>query len=249
MNNIKNIFGNIYGKMKKSIINNIFTDNKNNDENKENISNNMQNENINNNIKIEKKEEYRRRDSLINMIRNSCDKKELLKYKEQIIDLLKDFMEYIFSNEREDIPFSLNELSKLFRYRRIRREFSKLLYQNKFKNNIEHELSEETFNLLYQTVFFCLVNLSDNTNEYKILRRVIKSIFYYFYIDSENQKIYLYQKITEKGEKFYFIRSSNFWKYYYKIESCEQPNDDNINKIKNIMAMINVDNSIMNILK
>ena len=102
------------------------------------------------------------------MIRNSCDKKELLKYKEQIIELLKDFMEYIFSNEGEDIPFSLNELSKLFAYRRIRREFSKIVYQNKFNDNVEHELGEETFNLLYQTVFFCLANLSDNTHEYMI---------------------------------------------------------------------------------
>ena len=247
LKNIKNIFGNIYGKMKKSIIKNIFTDNKINDENKENKSNNIQNNNKNIEKK-ENKEEYRRRDSLINMIRNNCDKKELLKYKEQIIDLLKDFMEYIFSNEREDIPFSLNELSKLFTYRRIRREFSKILYQNKFYNDIEHELSEETFDLLYQTVFFCLINLPDNTNEYKILRRVIKSIFYYFYIDSENQKIYLYQRINEKGEKFYYIRSSNFWKYFYKMENSEHPDDDNINKIKNIMAMINVDNSIINYL-
>ena len=68
------------------------------------------------------------------------------------------------------------ELSKLFAYRRIRREFSKILYQNKFNDNVEHELGEETFNLLYQTVFFCLVNLSDNTHEYKILKRVLKNL-------------------------------------------------------------------------
>ena len=167
-------------------------------------------------------------------------------YKEQIIDLLKDYMGYILSNEREDIPFSLNELSKLLSYRRIRREFSKILYQNKFDNNTEHELSEETFELLYQTVFFCLANMSDNKNEYKILRRVIKSMFYYYYKDIKEQKVYLYQKIMEKNDKFYFTRSSNFWKYYYKIENYEFPEDDNLSKMKNIMNMINVDNSISN---
>ena len=243
--------------MKKSLIKNIFNSNSDNKENinTNNIENNNNYGNNNNNIvqnninKTEKKILYRRRDSLINMIRNSCDKKELLKYKEQIIDLLKDYMGYIFSNEREDIPFSLDELSKLFTYRRIRREFSKILYQNKFDNNIEHELTEETFNLLYQTVFFCLVNLSDNNNEYRILRRLIKSMFYYFYKDISEQKIYLYQKIIEKNEKFYFIRSSNFWKYYYKTENLEFPEEDNLTKIKNIMNMINVNHSIVNYLE
>ena len=141
--------------MKESIINNIF-----NNENKENINNNILkvNDYKKDEIKKDTKMPYRRRDSLVKMIKNNCDKNELLKYKEQIIDLLKDYMGYIFSGEREDIPFSLNELSKLFSYRRIRREFSKILYQNKFDNDIEHELGEETFNLLYQTIFFCLVN-------------------------------------------------------------------------------------------
>ena len=245
LKNIKNIFGSIYENMKKSIIKNIFSET--NDENKENIDNNIQ---INKSITkqkteiIENKVPYRKRDSLINMIRNNCDKKELLLYKEQIIDLLKDYMGYILSNEREDIPFSLNELSKLLSYRRIRREFSKILYQNKFDNNSEHELSEETFELLYKTVFFCLVNMSDNKNDYTILRRVIKSMFYYYYKDIKEQKVYLYQKIIEKNEKFYFTRSSNFWKYYYKIENYEFPEDDNLSKVKNIMKMINVDNSI-----
>lgn len=247
LKNIKNIFGNIYENMKKSIIKNIFSET--NNENKENIDNNIQNKNNITKIKTDVKENkipYRKRDSLINMIRNNCDKKELLLYKEQIIDLLKDYMGYILSNEREDIPFTLNELSKLLSYRRIRREFSKILYQNKFDNNTEHELSEETFKLLYQTVFFCLVNMSDNKNEYTILRRVIKSMFYYYYKDIKEQKIYLYQKIMEKGDKFYFTRSSNFWKYYYQIENYEFPEDDNISKIKSIMNMINVDNSVSN---
>ena len=247
LKNIKNIFGNIYENMKKSIIKNIFSET--NDENKENIDNNIQ---IKKSITkrktdiLENKVPYRKRDSLINMIRNNCDKNELLLYKEQIIDLLKDYMGYILSNEREDIPFSLKELSKLLSYRRIRREFSKILYQNKFDNNTEHELSEETFGLLYQTVFLCLVNMSDNKNEYKILRRVIKSMFYYYYKDIKEQKVYLYQKIMEKNDKFYFTRSSNFWKYYYKIENYEFPEDDNLSKTKNIMNMINVDNSISN---
>ena len=244
-NNIRNVLGSIYGKMKESIINNIFTD-----ENKENINNNIQkvNDYKKDEIKKDSKIPYRRRDSLIKMIKNNCPKNELLKYKEQIIDLLKDYMGYIFSNEREDIPFTLNELSKLFSYRRIRREFSKILYQKKFDNDIEHELGEETFNLLYQTIFFCLVNLSDNKNEYKVLRRVIKSMFYYFYKDLLEQKIYLYQKINEKNEKFYFLRSSNFWKYFYKIEKLEFPDNDNLTKIKNIMSIINVDSSIINYL-
>ena len=246
LSNIKNLFGNIYGKMKKSLINNIFLDKNNKDENKENIDINIQNtKNVDTNTKNENKIEYRRRDSLINMIRNNCDKNELLKYKEQILDLLKDYMGYIFSNEKEDIPFSLNELSKLFTYRRIRREFSKILYQNKFDNNIEHELSEETFDLLYQTVFFCLVNLSGNKNEYRVLRRVIKSLFYYFYKNNEEQKVFLYQKIIEKNEKFYFARASDFWKYYYQIENMEFPEDDNLTKIRNIMNMINIDSSIL----
>ena len=73
-------------------------------------------------------------------------------------------------------------------------------------------------------------------------------MFYYFYKDLLEQKIYLYQKINEKNEKFYFLRSSNFWKYFYKIEKLEFPDNDNLTKIKNIMSMINVDISIINYL-
>ena len=251
--NIKNIFENFYGKVKtsinkiiprKSTINNNY-----NIENKENISLNHQTE------KKSNKTEYRHRNSLLKMIRENDNKKELLKHKEQIIDLLKDYMGYILSNQNTDVIFSMEELSKLLKYRRLRREFSKILFQNKFEKNIEHELSEETFELLYQTVFFSLININDNKNEYKTLKRIIKSMFYYFYKRKKGLgKIYLYQKFLEKNEKFFFKKSLGFWKYYYKSEKDENEEyvDNNcdesglINKIKNEMFLIDVDDEIVN---
>ena len=245
--NIKNIFDNLYGRFKNSItkiiprktsINSYYNDNK------ENISSN-----INNKI------EYRHRNSLIKMIRENNNKKELLKYKEQIIDLLKDYMGYILSNQNTDIIFSMDELSKLLKYRRIRREFSKILFQKKFEKNIEHELSEETFELLYQSVYFSIINMNDNQNEYKTLRRIIKSMFYYFHKRKKGLgKIYLYQKFLEKNEAFYYKKSLNFWKYYYNIEKSEYEEngehnyDKNwlIKKIKNEMFLIDVDDDIVN---
>ena len=224
---------------------------KNNDnENKENIDNNIQ---INNkSVKIE----YRHRNSLIKMIKENTNKKELLKYKEQIIDLLRDYMGYILSNQNKDNIFTLNELSKLLKYRRIRRELSKIIYQKKFEKNIEHELSEETFELLYQSIFFALNNLNDNKNEYKTLKRIIQSLFYYFHKRKKGMgKIYLYQKFIENNDKFFFKRNSEFWEYYHKTEKIEneENNDYNydenglINKIKNQMFLLDVDEKVFNI--
>ena len=251
--NIKNIFDNFYGKVKKSI-NKIIPRktmiNNNVNENKENIDNNIQ---INNkSVKIE----YRHRNSLIKMIKENTNKKELLKYKEQIIDLLRDYMGYILSNQNKDNIFTLNELSKLLKYRRIRRELSKIIYQKKFEKNIEHELSEETFELLYQSIFFALNNLNDNKNEYKTLKRIIQSLFYYFHKRKKGMgKIYLYQKFIENNDKFFFKRNSEFWEYYYKMEKIEneENNDYNydenglINKIKNQMFLLDVDEKVFNI--
>ena len=67
-------------------------------------------------------------------------------------------------------------------------------------------------------------------------------------------KIYLYQKFLEKNEKFYFKKSLNFWKYYYEIEIIEN-NENNdikcdekalIDKIKNQMFLLDVDDEIVN---
>ena len=246
--NTKNILGNIYGKVKKSLNNMIqrksiliF------DENKENISTNSSSG---------EKVEYRRRNSLIKMIRENANKNELLKYKEQIIDLLKDYIGYILSNQNQnsDIEFSTKELSKLLKYRRIRRELSKIIYQKKFEKKIEHELSEETFDLLYQSVFFCLRNVNDNKNEYKTLQRIIKSMFYYYKRKIKFGKIYLYQKFLDKSDKFFFKSSLNFWKDYYKLEIIDNENNNDyhydkielINKIKNDMFLIEVDDNIVN---
>jgi hypothetical protein len=246
LESIKNVFDNLYGKVKTSI-NRIIPrmTSINNNENKENITSNIQNNGI----------RYRHRNSLIKMIKENNNKKELMKYKEQIIDLLKDYMGYILSNQNMDIVFTLDELSKLLKYRRIRREFSKILLQKKFEKNIEHELSEETFELLYNSVFFALINMNDNRNEYKILRRIINSLFYYFHKRKKGiGKIYLYQKFLEKNEKFYFKKSLNFWKYYYEIEIIEN-NENNdikcdekalIDKIKNQMFLLDVDDEIVN---
>ena len=244
--NTKSILGDIYGKVKKSITKIIQRKSiLNSDENKENISTNV--------ISGEKVE-YRHRNSLIKMIKENTNKNELLKYKEQIIDLLKDYIGYILSNQNSDIIFSDKELSKLLKYRRIRRELSKIIYQKKFETKIEHELSEETFELLYQSVFFCLINLNDNENEYKTLQRIIKSMFYYYKRKIKFGKIYLYQKFLDKNGKFFFKSSLNFWKYYYKLEIIDNENNNEyhydknelVNKIKNDMFLIEVDDNIVN---
>ena len=211
----------------------------------------------NNNKIIKKQSKYRHRNSLIKMIKEKENINELMEYKEQIIDLLNDFISYILSNQNTDIIFSINELSKLFKYRVIRREFSKILYQKKFERNIEHELTEETFKLLYQTIFSCLINLKNDKIEYKSLIRIIKSMFSYYYIRKNGLgKFYLYQNFYEKNDKFYYKTNLNFWKYYYKLEKYENENnneyliDENklINNIKNVMFLMDVDDDIINFL-
>ena len=257
---IKSMFENIYGKVKTSINKIIPRKTSVNDinENKENISLNEQNKNNNKNKNKKDKIIYRHRNSLIKMIRENNNKKELMKYKEQIIELLKDYMGYVLSNQKMDILFSIDELAKLLKYRRIRREFSKILYQKKFEKHVEHELTEETFDLLYQSVFIAIINVNinnENKNEYKILRRIIKSLFYYFYERKKGiGKIYLYQKFLEKNEKFYFKKNLNFWKYYFQEEKIENEENEEYNydesglivKIKNEMFLIEVDDDIIN---
>lgn len=256
LENIKNIIGDFYGKVKLSINKIIPQKAKsiiNFEENKENISLNMRSKN--NNKIIKKQSKYRHRNSLIKMIKEKENINELMEYKEQIIDLLNDFISYILSNQNTDIIFSINELSKLFKYRVIRREFSKILYQKKFERNIEHELTEETFKLLYQTIFSCLINLKNDKIEYKSLIRIIKSMFSYYYIRKNGLgKFYLYQNFYEKNDKFYYKTNLNFWKYYYKLEKYENENnneyliDENklINNIKNVMFLMDVDDDIIN---
>ena len=66
----------------------------------------------------------------------------------------------------------------------------------------------------------------------------------------------MYQNFLEKKNKFFFRTSLNFWKYYYNEEIIdnENNNDDNskfdkkeiINKIKNEMFLIEVDDNIVN---
>ena len=257
---IKSMFENIYGKVKTSINKIIPRKTSVNDinENKENIYLNEQNKNNNKNKNKKDKIIYRHRNSLIKMIRENNNKKELMKYKEQIIELLKDYMGYVLSNQKMDILFSIDELAKLLKYRRIRREFSKILYQKKFEKHVEHELTEETFDLLYQSVFIAIINVNinnENKNEYKILRRIIKSLFYYFYERKKGiGKIYLYQKFLEKNEKFYFKKNLNFWKYYFQEEKIENEENEEYNydesglivKIKNEMFLIEVDDDIIN---
>ena len=252
LGNIKNAFNNFYGKVKTSINGIIQRKTSiNNYENKENISLNIQSKDKVKKFGIG----YRHRNSLMKIIRENNNKKEVMKYKEQIIDLLKDYMGYILSNQNMDIILSSDEMTKLLKYRRIRSEFSKILYQKKFDKNIEHELSEETFELLYNNVFFAIININDDKTEYKILRRIVKSTFYYFHKRKKGiGKLYLYQKFLEKNEKFTFKKNLNFWKYYYKLEVTENKEnnehkyDENtlINKIKNQMFLIDVDDEIVN---
>ena len=236
---MKNILFNFYDKMKNSKIINVLNSVINN--NKTNL-NNLNSNNLDNNKQVVKKEKilYRKRLSIINMIKNNCDKKEILLHREQIIDLLNDYMGYILSNECNNISFSLDDLINVFQYKKIRKEFSKIIFQEKFNNGIEHELSNETFELLVKIVNFCLKEIKEN--EFKILRLMIKSLFYFYYKNEKQKKVYLYKKITGK---FWFFESGEFWKFYYIQENKLNKYDDNIDKVQKNMKLLGIDDLVI----
>jgi hypothetical protein len=61
-----------------------------------------------------------------------------------------------------------------------REAFSKGIFQSKFKENLEHCLSKESFDDLFEFIFQALLSEADDLNNFNKVRLLLKSTFYYY---------------------------------------------------------------------
>ena len=193
---------------------------------------------------------YKKQKSLINMViecpitKESFD--EILKpYQEQICDVLKDYMSHILVNSTS-FKNSLQNGSKFFIHFFIRNEFAYMLYQEKFNENIPHELSESTFTELSNVVFYCLLNSNNSEEEYESLRLMTKSLFYYFRNERGGNVFYLYEDIILKEIVFDFWKEVKFWEYFYKENSIENPLDNQYIVLNDYMHKLKLKEILIN---
>ena len=187
---------------------------------------------------------YRHHNSLINMVMLKKNPKEILKYQEQINELLRDYMGYILGNESK-INIPLNKFSYIFSQKFVKKEFSIILFQEKFNSNIEHELINESFTDLFKVIFYCLINSKDDKNEYEIIRLITKSLFFYF-CEVDSKKIYLSEEFQNKGIVFNYYTNVKFWEYFYNEEEIERPLISHIHQIKDYMSKLGIKEDFIN---
>jgi hypothetical protein len=121
-----------------------------------------------------------------------------------------------------------------------------MLYQEKFNENIPHELSESTFSELSNVVFYCLLNSNNNEEEYESLRLMTKSLFYYFRNEHGGNVFYLYEDIILKEIVFDFWKEVKFWEYFYKENSIENPLDNQYIVLNDYMHKLKLKEILIN---
>ena len=202
--------------------------------------------NLNNNSKLNTFEDvpYRQNNSLVNMIILKKNPNEIIKYQEQIIELLRDYMGSILGNESK-INIPLNKFSYLFSQIFVKKEFANILFQDKFNSNIEHELISASFTDLFKVIFYCLINIKDDKSEFEIIRLITKSLFFYF-CEINSKKFYLYEELQNKGILFDYYTNLNFWEYFFNEEEIERPLISHQLQIKDYMIKLGINDDFIN---
>ncbi len=187
---------------------------------------------------------YRQNNSLINMIILKKNQKEIIKYQEQIIELLRDYMGSILGNESK-INVPINKFSYIFSQSFVKKEFANILFQDKFNSNIEHELISASFTDLFKIIFYCLININDDKNEFETIRLITKSLFFYF-CENNSKKIYLYEELQNKGILFDYYTDLKFWEYFFNEEEIERPLISHQLQIKDYMTKLGINDDFIN---
>ena len=190
---------------------------------------------------------YRKQDSLIHLVVENEKSEEISQYKEQLYEIVHDYMSYIFINSQK-IKLSLGDFSHFFIHNFIRKEFAFILYQEKFNNSLLHELTDTTFNDLSKVVFYCLVNFPNDHNQYESLRLITKSLFFYFKYTKvlSKQKYFLYEDIADHNIIFSFWKDQNFWKYFFTEDSIQNPLENQKEKLTFYMKKLKINENFIN---
>ena len=215
----------------------------NNSENTQN-SNKSSNDGLHRAAKVETpRAPYRKQSSLINMVME--DKKgEISQYKDQLYEILHDFMGYIFVNSAP-IKISIGDFSHFFVNTFIRKEFAFVMYQDKFNNNILHELTAKSFEDLEKVSMYCLINSKDEKEEYETIRLVTKSLFFYFKYIENNKKEFLIHSISKHQVVFEIWKDRAFWKYWYTEDGIQNPLENVKDKLIGYMKDLNINDKFV----
>lgn len=116
-------------------------------------------------------------------------------------------------------------MKTLFTWRQARIEFANMIYQEKFKKNDNHCLSEDSFNQLYKVMFTAILMSQKNQTDYEYVRLITKSTFHYYKYDEKTKSIYyIFQEITRRKGTFEIWRCENFWLDWFENEIEETHN-------------------------
>jgi hypothetical protein len=118
---------------------------------------------------------------------------------------------------------NVRDLSYMFKYRYARSKFSKILFQEGFKENIKICLEEKSFQEIYEIITNALT-CCQNDSQFEDIRLITKSTFYYYTIQENKNKTssfhFIFQEIAKKSP-FNFWKQQDFWKFYLDAEIAE----------------------------
>ena len=188
---------------------------------------------------------YRKRQSLIASIFRARRQSDVDIYKEQLLEILKDFLSNIFQGlEQKDI--SIIDITCLFLFKELRKEFINTIYQEKFKENISHELTKKSFEDLAVIVRISFQS-GNNLDEYNDMILLTKTLFCYYCINNK-RSYYLFEEFRNKKDNIQYWKTIAFWNFFYNDEIRVNFSDkDRIkSEIKHIMIELNMEKELIN---
>jgi hypothetical protein len=98
---------------------------------------------------------------------------------EEIKCIITETLRMIFSSEKLNLD-QKKILDSIFRKPFGREQFSKGVYQSKFNQFQEHQLSKESFDDLYSILFQAMLSEGEDLTSFDHVRLLTKATFYYF---------------------------------------------------------------------
>lgn len=130
----------------------------------------------------------------------------------------------------------------IFQSKLYRKCVANLIHQDKFKNNVKHQLSEKGFELMNLIICNYLVS-SDFTKNDQIVDIIIvtKSCFQYYKLGKNKEQIFLHKEISKKQ---LFWECEELWSNWYEAEikdyKCENPINKNDHYISKLCIIFSV---------
>ena len=146
--------------------------------------------------------------------------------------------------EQKDI--SINDITCLFLFKELRKEFINTIYQEKFKENISHELTKKSFEDLAVIVRISFQS-GNNLDEYNDMILLTKTLFCYYCINNK-RSYYLFEEFRNKKDNIQYWKTIAFWNFFYNDEIRVNFSDkDRIkSEIKHIMIELNMEKELIN---